>query len=166
MKKCACVGDYCEYWQYARWKTEKKMFCLHLCLFSYMLHGPPPVYISFCRTLDGKQTRQNAVTYKEQHKHRSLAVDSNPWVYFFNDKRQQTPQTEWPHGRGEPKQGLTYARTKSPLNLQLQMEISANSSCNKLPFQPTVVNYKVQTVMHIMKCWGFETKNSYLQCLA
>jgi len=22
MKKCACVGDYCEYWQYARWKTE------------------------------------------------------------------------------------------------------------------------------------------------
>jgi len=20
--------------------------------------------------------------------------------------------------------------------------------------------------MHIMKCWGFETKNSYLQCLA
>ena len=24
MKKCACVGDYCEYWQYARWKTERK----------------------------------------------------------------------------------------------------------------------------------------------
>jgi len=46
------------------------------------------------------------------------------------------------------------------------MEISANSSSNKLSFQPTVVNYKMQTVIHIMKCWGFETKNSYLQCLA
>jgi len=25
MKECACVGDYCEYWQYARWKTENSV---------------------------------------------------------------------------------------------------------------------------------------------
>jgi len=25
MKKCACVGDYCKYWQYARWQTENNL---------------------------------------------------------------------------------------------------------------------------------------------
>ena len=52
------------------------------------------VHMSFCRTLDGRQTRQKAVTYKEQHKHRSLAEDSNARAYYLSDKRQQTPQAE------------------------------------------------------------------------
>jgi hypothetical protein len=54
----------------------------------------------------------------------------------------------------------------SRFNHPLHLEMSANSSSNKLSFQPTVFNYEIQTEMHIMKRRGFVTKNSYLQCLA